>query len=228
MSGSGLLQSNVCSAICWVVGSVLCWTALAAAISLASCGSAGVAAPAAGACVGAGCGAGPGCGAGVGLGACSGTEYATGFTGCRAGSAAPCGAGDGVAAPLGGVMAGVGVAPGAGAVPAGGAGAGAAGTGWPITGRKRSCAVCPSDRACSPASPGTVMVMLSPSRTTSAPLTPRPLTRCSMICWACTSWSRGGEPPSTVRATSVTRVPPCRSMPSFGAGLPSPVKKTSA
>ena len=108
-----------------------------------------------------------------------------------------------------------------------GAAAGIAATGPPTTSRNRSCAVCPSDRAWSPSSPGTVIVMLVPSRTTSAPLTPRPFTRCSMIDCACRSCSRGGSPPDSVRAVSVTRVPPCRSMPSLGVAL-SPVKNTSA
>ena len=92
-------------------------------------------------------------------------------------------------------------------------------TGPPTTSRNRSCAVCPSDRAWSPSSPGTVIVMLVPSSTTSAPLTPSPFTRCSMIVCACRSCSRGGSPPDSVRAVSVTRVPPCRSMPSLGVGL---------
>ena len=104
----------------------------------------------------------------------------------------------------------------------------AAEIGPPITSRKRSCAVWPSERACSPSWPGTVIVRLVPSSTTSAPLTPSPLTRSSMICWACTSCSRGGSAPVSVRATSVTRVPPCRSMPSLGAARPSPVRNTSA
>ena len=101
-------------------------------------------------------------------------------------------------------------------------------TGPPMTSRNRSCAVWPSERACSPSWPGTVIVRLVPSSTTSAPLTPSPLTRSSMICWACSSCSRGGSAPVSVRATSVTRVPPCRSMPSLGAARPSPVKNTSA
>ena len=116
--------------------------------------------------------------------------------------------------------------PGAGAAGSTGA-VGAAATGPPTTSRNRSWAVCPSDRAWSPSSPGTVMVMFVPSRTTSAPLTPSPFTRCSMIVCACRSCSRGGSPPDSVRAVSVTRVPPCRSMPSLGVGL-SPVKNTSA
>jgi hypothetical protein len=41
------------------------------------------------------------------------------------------------------------------------------------------------------------------------------------------SASRVGAEPSGVRAVNVTRVPPCRSMPSFGSALLSPVKKTS-
>ncbi|OLT13084.1 hypothetical protein BJF78_22815 [Pseudonocardia sp. CNS-139] len=104
---------------------------------------------------------------------------------------------------------------------------GVTGTGPPTTGRKRSCAVWPSERAWSPSCPGTVIVMLEPSSTTSAPVTPRPLTRSSMICCACTSWSRGGTAPVSVRGWSVTRVPPCRSMPRRGVSWPSPVKKTS-
>ncbi|WP_431768042.1 hypothetical protein [Mycobacterium mantenii] len=59
-----------------------------------------------------------------------------------------------------------------------------------------------------PSFPGTVMIRLSPSTTTSEPDTPRPLTRAPMICWACANASRLGFDPSGVRAVSVTRVPP--------------------
>ena len=69
------------------------------------------------------------------------------------------------------------------------------------------------------------MTRLSPSTTTSEPDTPRPLTRALMICCACPSASRVGAEPSGVRAVSVTRVPPCRSMPSFGLGLLVPGEK---
>jgi hypothetical protein len=73
------------------------------------------------------------------------------------------------------------------------AGGAAAGSGPVITGRNRSWAVCPSSRACSPSSPGTEMTMLeSPSVTTSASATPRPLTRCSMIWRASSSSSWAG------------------------------------
>src|SRR6185437_7617801 len=72
------------------------------------------------------------------------------------------------------------------------------------------------------------MIKLTPSSTTSAPLTPIPLTRCSMICRAWSRDSREGGRPSTVRAVRVTRVPPCRSMPSLGLGRPPPVRNTSA
>src|SRR5690242_14031958 len=94
----------------------------------------------------------------------------------------------------GAVEAGAAFDGGAAGLPEGGApGAGAAGafdgiapwfaafefaaTGPPMTSRNRSCAVWPSDRAWSPLSPGTVIVRLVPSSTTSAPLTPSPLTR---------------------------------------------------
>ena len=112
-----------------------------------------------------------------------------------------------------------GVAAGGAAGSAGAAGGGAAGTGPPITSRMRSWAVWPSERAWSPSLPGTVIVRLSPSSTTSAPVTPRPLTRSSMICCACRSCSRGGTAPVSVRGWRVTRVPPCRSMPSRRRGL---------
>ncbi len=93
--------------------------------------------------------------------------------------------------------------------------------------RKPSFAVLPRFFAWSPCSPGTVMTTLLPSRRTSVPLTPIPLTRRSMIWRAWFRDSREGWPPSGVRAVSVTRVPPCRSMPSFGVGLWLPVRNTS-
>src|SRR3954447_18611938 len=64
----------------------------------------------------------------------------------------------------------------------------------------------------------------SPSVTTSASATPRPLTRCSMI-WRASSRSSGaGALPSGVRAVSVTVVPPRTSRPSWGVRS-EPVKK---
>ena len=63
--------------------------------------------------------------------------------------------------------------------------------------------------------------------TTSDPETPNPFTRSLMICWAWSSASRVGGEPSGVRAVSVTRVPPCRSMPSLGSACLSPVKNTN-
>ena len=53
-----------------------------------------------------------------------------------------------------------------------------------------------------------------------------PSTRALMICWAWASDSRVGGEPSGVRAVRVTRVPPCRSIPSFGSAFLSPVRKT--
>ncbi|OBG65859.1 hypothetical protein A5702_19390 [Mycobacterium sp. E3339] len=82
-------------------------------------------------------------------------------------------------------------------------------------------------RASLPSFPGTVITRLSPSTTTSEPETPSPLTRALMICCAWASASRLGREPSGVRAVSVTRVPPCRSMPSLGAARLSPVRNTS-
>ena len=67
----------------------------------------------------------------------------------------------------------------------------------------------------------------SPSVTTSASATPRPFTRCSMICRASSRSSWAGALPSGVRAVSVTVVPPRRSSPSWGVRV-DPVKKTSA
>ena len=65
--------------------------------------------------------------------------------------------------------------------------------------------------------PGTVITrFLVPSIWISAPVTPEPLTRLSMIVLACCIWSRVGSEPSRVRAVSVILVPPCRSMPNFG------------
>ncbi|OBJ75095.1 hypothetical protein A5626_02115 [Mycobacterium marseillense] len=90
-----------------------------------------------------------------------------------------------------------------------------------------SRAVWPRLRASLPSLPGTVMIRLSPSTTTSEPETPSPLTRAPMICCACASASRLGREPSGVRAVSVTRVPPCRSIPSLGAARLSPVRNTS-
>ncbi len=101
------------------------------------------------------------------------------------------------------------------------------GIGCPITGRMNSRAVWPRLRASLPSVPGTVMTRLSPSITTSEPDTPRPLTRALMICSAWFSASRVGLEPSGVRAVSVTRVPPCRSIPSFGLACLLPVRKTS-
>ncbi len=89
-----------------------------------------------------------------------------------------------------------------------------------------SRAVWPRLRASLPSLPGTVITRLSPSTTTSEPDTPRPLTRALMISCAWSSASRVGREPSGVRAVSVTRVPPCRSMPSFGSACLSPVRKT--
>ena len=97
-----------------------------------------------------------------------------------------------------------------------------------LTGRMNSRAVWPNERACEELSPGTVMTMLLPSITTSEPDTPRPLTRVSMMPCACWRLSRLGALPSGVRAVSVTRVPPCRSMPSLAVGDLSPVKKINA
>src|SRR5581483_8235104 len=111
-------------------------------------------------------------------------------------------------------------------VPAGAGGV--ACTGPARTGRNRSWAVWPRSLAFSPLLPGTVMVRLLPSCTTSAPLTPSPLTRWSMMPRASVSCSLVGGAPVSVRAVSVTRVPPSRSMPSLGCGLRSPVKNTSA
>ena len=66
----------------------------------------------------------------------------------------------------------------------------------------------------------------SPSVTTSASATPRPLTRCSMIWRASSSSSLAGGFPSGVRAVSVTVVPPRRSSPSCGVRW-EPVRKIS-
>jgi hypothetical protein len=97
-----------------------------------------------------------------------------------------------------------------------------------ITGRMYNRAVWPRLRASLPPSPGTVITKLSPSMTTSEPETPSPSTRELMICFACCNASRVGADPSGVRAVRVTRVPPCRSMPSFGWTRLSPVKNTSS
>ena len=96
-----------------------------------------------------------------------------------------------------------------------------------MTGRMYNRAVWPRLRASFPSVPGTVMTRLSPSTMTSEPDTPRPLTRAPMICCACDSASRLGREPSGVRAVSVTRVPPCRSMPSFGSARLLPVRNTN-
>ncbi|SHV98531.1 Uncharacterised protein [Mycobacteroides abscessus subsp. abscessus] len=88
-------------------------------------------------------------------------------------------------------------------------------------------AVWPRFRASLPSFPGTVMTRLSPSMMTSDPETPRPLTRALMICCACVNASLVGLEPSGVRAVRVTRVPPCRSIPSLGLGCLSPVRNTS-
>ena len=103
-----------------------------------------------------------------------------------------------------------------------------AGTGiaW-TTGRMYNRAVWPRLRASLPSLPGTVITRLSPSMTTSDPDTPSPSTRELMICCACCSASRVGADPSGVRAVRVTRVPPCRSMPSLGLACLSPVRNTS-
>ena len=71
-----------------------------------------------------------------------------------------------------------------------------------------SRAVCPRLRASLPSFPGTVMIRLSPSTTTSEPETPSPFTRALMICCAWDKASRLGREPSGVRAVNVTRVPP--------------------
>src|SRR5699024_636915 len=128
---------------------------------------------------------------------------------------------DGAAGPPG--------AEGAGAGAPGVPGAPAAVIGWDCsTGRMVSFAVWPRLFAASPSLPGTVMTRLSPSVTTFAPDTPRPLTRDSMILRAWSRLASLGALPSGVRAVSVTDVPPCRSMPSCGVGSRSPVKNTSA
>src|SRR3954453_6030576 len=107
-------------------------------------------------------------------------------------------------------------------------GAGAAASGPWMTGRKRSCAVVPSWRACSPLSPGTEMMMFElPWVITSAPATPRPFTRCSMIWRASSRSAWDGALPVGVFAVSVTVVPPRRSSPSSGV-RELPVKKISA
>ena len=97
------------------------------------------------------------------------------------------------------------------------------------TGRNRSWAVCAElSPACSPLSPGTEMTMLLlPSVTTSASATPRPLTRCSMICRACSSRRRSGALPSGVRA--VQRHRRCRPAgPGRAAGCGSRRRRRSA
>ena len=66
-----------------------------------------------------------------------------------------------------------------------------------------------------------------PSVTTSASATPRPLTRCSMICRASSRSAFAGALPFGVLAVSVTVVPPRRSRPSCGVWL-EPAKKTRA
>ena len=96
-----------------------------------------------------------------------------------------------------------------------------------MTGRMYSRAVWPRLRASLLSLPGTVMTRLEPSMMTSDPDTPRPFTRALMICCAWLRASRVGAEPSGVRAVSVTRVPPCRSMPSLGLACLSPVRNTS-
>ena len=160
---------------------------------------------------GRGCGAGlAGAGAGGGLG---GTGAAPG------GAAGAPGAPGGCGAPGG--------APGAPGAPSGFLLTASTGIGWPITGRTNNRAVWPRLRASLPSLPGTVMTRLSPSITTSDPETPRPLTRELMICRAWSSASRVGFEPSGVRAVRVTRVPPCRSIPSLGLASLLPVRNTS-
>jgi len=171
---------------------------------------------------------------------------ATGELGAWAGSTRPCGLGAAlVGAGAGGLVAGGGGAGGGvavggvagAAVPgAGVAGtglAGAAGVGGAVaatsltTPRKYSCAVCPSDLACPPLLPGTVITRFWPLMITSEPATPMPLTRFSMMVRASFRLSADGDAPSGVRAVSVTRVPPCNSIPSLGVGERLPVKNTS-
>ena len=66
----------------------------------------------------------------------------------------------------------------------------------------------PARAACSPSSPGTEMTMFeSPSVTTSASATPRPLTRCSMIWRASSRSCWAGAWPSGVRAVERDRRP---------------------
>jgi hypothetical protein len=144
----------------------------------------------------------------------------------------PCVLAVGLGVPASGLADPLGVAPGDAvppAVPLGDgvpAGAGAAAV-EEISGRKLSCAVCPTCLAASLFWPGTEMMIRSrPWVTTSASATPSALTRRSMICLACFIASGLGCCPLSVRACSVTVVPPCRSSPSFGVAE-SPVKKTS-
>ena len=96
-----------------------------------------------------------------------------------------------------------------------------------MTGRMYSRAVCPRLRASLPSWPGTVMTRLSPSMTTSEPDTPRPVdARADDLLRLVQGLTRRPEP-SGVRAVRITRVPPCRSMPSLGLPSLSPVRKTS-
>lgn len=102
-------------------------------------------------------------------------------------------------------------------------------TGLPLesvtTGRMFICALRVSELRSS--FPGTVMTSCrAPSIWISAPATPDPLTRLSMMERACAIWALVGSDPSVVRAVSVMRVPPCRSMPSLGVLEPG-VKNTS-
>jgi hypothetical protein len=83
--------------------------------------------------------------------------------------------------------------------------------------RKRSSAGAPSSLSSSFDSPARLITMLVlPSVMTSASVTPRALTRFSMICRACSSDSSEGGLPSSVVARIVTWVPPTRSRPSRG------------
>ena len=168
-------------------------------------------------------------GAGVGLagsvvGACAGRTRPWGVG--AAGEVGGAVLADG-AVPVGGAVLADGAVPADGAVVGEVAGALAA-TGLPITPRKESLAVWPRLRAWELLSPGTVITRLLPSTRTSEPETPMPFTRVSMICRARLRFCGLGAWPSGVAAVSVTRVPPWRSIPSFGLSEPPPVKNTRA